>query len=163
MIHMTAKQKRRNKGESLLAAIEAISSDSPPPAATKEAPPVAETAQQPAKLPAPQAVTTALQSVTPAAVRAKPRVQKPVKRRITPSQYWLYDEDRRIIREIAAWLAGQGERPTDARVIRAVLHTVRIGPELFKGYRHTVQMDARLKTHKAYESVEGTETHEPTA
>src|ERR1700756_5644709 len=28
-----------------------------------------------------------------------------------PVQFWLHDEDRRLIRELAAWLAGQGERP----------------------------------------------------
>ena len=34
-------------------------------------------------------------------------------------QYHFYEEDRRAIRTLAAWLAGQGERPSDARVIRA--------------------------------------------
>jgi hypothetical protein len=154
---MTAKPKRPNKGEHLLAAIQAISADSTAAAAIKEAPPPAEAPDHPRELPPAPAVTTGPQSVTPPAVRARPRTAKPVKNRLSPSQYWLYDEDRRIIREIAAWLAGQGERPTDGRIIRAVLQTVRIGPELFKGYRHTVQMDARLKTHKthkAHESVD---------
>jgi hypothetical protein len=51
----------------------------------------------------------------------KPHAAKPMKSRPKPLQlqYHFYEEDRRPIRTLAAWLAGQGERPSDARVIRA--------------------------------------------
>jgi hypothetical protein len=53
-----------------------------------------------------------------------------MKSRPKPSQYYFYEEDRRAIRTLAAWLAGAGEQPSDARVIRAVLQTARAGPDL---------------------------------
>jgi hypothetical protein len=42
-----------------------------------------------------------------------------MKSRPKPLQYHFYEEGRRAIRTLAAWLAGQGERPSDARAIRA--------------------------------------------
>ena len=36
-------------------------------------------------------------------------------------QFWMHDEDRKLIRELSAWLAGQGTRPSDSMVIRAAL------------------------------------------
>lgn len=76
----------------------------------------------------------------------------PVKRRGKPSQYWLHDEDRRALRNLAAWLAGQGERPTDSLVIRAVLQLAAAGPDLLKAYRCAAQMDGRLKPREAHET-----------
>jgi len=48
-------------------------------------------------------------------------------RRGKPSQFWFHDDDRKIVRELSAWLAGQGVRPTDSLVIRAVLRTAKTG------------------------------------
>ena len=76
-----------------------------------------------------------------AAKQIKSRVGKPV-------QFWLHEEDRRLVRELAAWLAGQGERPTDSLVIRSVLHTATTGSDLLKAYRQASQLDGRLKQHK---------------
>jgi hypothetical protein len=61
---------------------------------------------------------------------------------------------------LAAWLAGQGERPSDARVIRAVLQTARAGPDLLKAYRQTAQTDGRLRAHKTHEPYQRTELRE---
>jgi hypothetical protein len=69
----------------------------------------------------------------------------PVNGRGKPSQYWLHDEDRRALRHLAAWLAAQGERPTDSLVIRSVLQMATPGPKLLKAYRQAAQRDGRLK------------------
>jgi hypothetical protein len=77
---------------------------------------------------------------------AKSRVGKPV-------QFWLHDEDRRLVRELAAWLAGQGIRPTDSMVIRAALRQAKTGGELLKAYHEASQLDGRLKQHKTRETA----------
>jgi hypothetical protein len=65
-----------------------------------------------------------------------------------PVQFWLHDEDRRLVRELAAWLAGQGIRSTDSMVIRAVLRTAKTGGELLDAYRQSALLDGRLRQHK---------------
>jgi len=65
-----------------------------------------------------------------------------------PVQFWLHDEDRRLVRELAAWLAGQGVRSTDSLVIRAALRTARTNAEFLEAYRHAAQLDGRLKPQK---------------
>lgn len=72
----------------------------------------------------------------------KSRVGKPV-------QFWLHEEDRRLVRELAAWLAGQGLRSTDSLVIRSALRTAKTGGELLEAYREASQLDGRLKRHKS--------------
>jgi hypothetical protein len=72
----------------------------------------------------------------------KSRVGKPV-------QFWLHDEDRKLVRELAAWLAGQGLRPTDSMVIRSALRTAKTGGELLTAYRKAAELDGRLKQHKS--------------
>lgn len=72
------------------------------------------------------------------------------KRRIgKPAQFWFHDEDRRILRELAAWLSGQGVRLTDSMVIRAALRTARTGDELLQACRQAAELDGRLKRHKS--------------
>jgi hypothetical protein len=77
---------------------------------------------------------------------SKSRVGKPV-------QFWLHEEDRRLVRELAAWLAGQGLRSTDSLVIRSALRTAKIGGDLLEAYREAAQLDGRLKQHKAIDPV----------
>ena len=62
-----------------------------------------------------------------------------------PVQFWLHEEDRRIIRELSAWLAAQGIRPTDSMVIRAALRVSRTGSELLEAYKQATELDARFK------------------
>ncbi len=72
------------------------------------------------------------------------------KRRIgKPAQFWFHDEDRRILRELAAWLSGQGLRLTDSMVIRAALRTARTGDELLQACRQAAELDGRLRRHKS--------------
>jgi hypothetical protein len=84
-------------------------------------------------------------TTAPPALRPKPPAATPVNGRGKPSQYWLHDEDRRALRSLAAWLAAQGERPTDSLVIRSVLQMATAGPKLLKAYRQAAQLDGRLK------------------
>ena len=70
-----------------------------------------------------------------------------------PVQFWLHEEDRRLVRELAAWLAGQGLRSTDSLVIRSALRTAKTGGELLEAYRQAAQLDGRLKQHRSIESV----------
>jgi hypothetical protein len=62
-----------------------------------------------------------------------------------PVQFWLHEEDRRLIRELAAWLAGQGIRPSDSMVVRATLRMAKAGPALLEAYRQAAALDGRFK------------------
>jgi hypothetical protein len=160
VILMTDKTKRQSKAESLRAAITAIATapaiDAPP---ANQLEPIAESPMPPAATQA-TSVVTQPESISEPRSRPKPRAVKPVKTRPKPSQYYFYEEDRRAIRTLAAWLAGQGERPSDARVIRAVLQTARAGPDLLKAYRQTSHTDGRLRAHKTQQPYERTELRE---
>jgi hypothetical protein len=160
VILMTDKTKRQSKAESLRAAITAIAmapTIDAAPANQSEA--IAESPMRPAAT-QPTSVVTQPESISEPRSRPKPRAVKPVKTRPKPSQYYFYEEDRRAIRTLAAWLAGQGERPSDARVIRAVLQTARAGPDLLKAYRQTSHTDGRLRAHKTQQPYERTELRE---
>jgi len=70
-----------------------------------------------------------------------------------PIQFWFHEEDRRMIREFAAWVAGQGVRPSDSLILRAALHTAKTDQEFLEAYRQVSQLDGRLKVHKASENM----------
>jgi hypothetical protein len=60
-------------------------------------------------------------------------VEKKVKRRLgKPVQFWMHDDDIKLIRELSAWLAGQGIRPSDSLVIRSVLRLAKTGSGLLE-------------------------------
>jgi hypothetical protein len=79
--------------------------------------------------------------------RAEP-IPMPKSRVGKPVQFWLHDEDRQLVRELAAWLAGQGIRTTDTMVIRSALRMAKTGGELLDAARQASQLDGRLKQHK---------------
>jgi hypothetical protein len=62
-----------------------------------------------------------------------------------PVQFWMHDEDRKFVRELSAWLAGQGIRPTDSMVIRAVLRFAKTGSGLLEAYWQAAKLDGRIK------------------
>jgi hypothetical protein len=112
------------------------------------------TPSSPAPAPEPPLKQTAVSVTEPepprrAAAVPKSRVGKPV-------QFWLHDEDRRLVRELAAWLAGQGLRSTDSLIIRSALRTAKTGGELLEAYRQAAQLDGMLKQHKPNEPIEST-------
>ena len=126
---MSSKPKSSTKIDGLLATIQQKLPSAPEPVSQEQPESVA------------VAVTAPPDHPKTAAKQIKSRVGKPV-------QFWLHEEDRRLVRELAAWLAGQGERPTDSLVIRSVLHTATTGSDLLKAYRQASQLDGRLKQHK---------------
>lgn len=131
---MSSKPKSSNVN-SLLAAIQRKAPDNPAPAPPPPPAP-AETAVQPKPRHRPSQRTAA-----PSPPQGRAGGGKPV-------QFWLHDEDRRLVRELAAWLAGQGVRSTDSLVIRAALRTAKTGGEFLEAYRHASQLDGRLKPRK---------------
>jgi hypothetical protein len=60
-------------------------------------------------------------------------------------QFWMHDEDTQLVRELSAWLAGQGVRPSDSMVIRAALRYAKTGNALLEAYRQASKLDGRLK------------------
>lgn len=124
--------KPKSKVDNLLAAIQRKAPTNPE---TVEVPATAEPVEpEPPQRKAPNRATDG-------AAQPKGRVGKPV-------QFWMHEEDRRIVRELAAWLAGQGERPTDSLVIRAALRMAQTGGDLLKAYRQASQLDGRIKQNK---------------
>jgi hypothetical protein len=72
--------------------------------------------------------------------------QKAVKGRIgKPVQFWMHDDDRKLVRELSAWLAGQGVRPSDSMVVRAALRFAKTGGAFLESYWQAAQLDGRLK------------------
>jgi hypothetical protein len=61
-------------------------------------------------------------------------------------QFWMHEEDRRILRELSAWLASQGVRASDSLVIRTALRSAKTGAELLQAYHQAAQLDGRLKS-----------------
>jgi hypothetical protein len=74
--------------------------------------------------------------------------EEPKRRKGKQVQFWFHEEDGRLVRELAAWLAGQGLRPTDSLVIRAALRTAQTGTQLLQAYRRAAELDGRLNKHK---------------
>ena len=62
-----------------------------------------------------------------------------------PVQFWMYDDEIKLVREISAWLAGQGIRASDSMVIRAVLRAAKTGNALLDAYTQAAKLDGRLK------------------
>jgi hypothetical protein len=123
--------KQKNQVNDLLAAIKRQPTNVTPDKAEVETP--LPKRQQPVE-PAKRAVT----KTASAEKRAKSRKGKPV-------QFWMHDEDRKLVRELSAWLAGQGLRPTDSMVIRAVLRLAKTGGGLIEAYWEAAKLDGRLK------------------
>lgn len=113
-----------SRQDNLLAALQRKST---PPAATAPVPPPIPSVEE-----SPAATALAQRPVT------GKRVGKPV-------QFWLHDEDRKLVRELSAWLAGQGIRPTDSMVVRAALRMSKPGSVFLDAYRRASLLDGRLK------------------
>jgi len=131
-MNMSSKPKTSNVNK-LIAAIQRKAPTAPQP--TPEIAPAKTVAAREA-----QPHRKAARRAEPAAA-SKSRVGKPV-------QFWLHDEDRKLVRELAAWLAGQGIRTTDTMVIRSALRMAKTGGELLEAARQASQLDGRLKQHK---------------
>ena len=58
---------------------------------------------------------------------------------------WLTKADRKIIRELAAWLAGQGEKTTDSSILRSALRMAKPGGDLLQAFRESAKQDGRSR------------------
>jgi hypothetical protein len=70
--------------------------------------------------------------------KTKSRVGKAV-------QFWMHEADTQLVRELYAWLAGQGVRPNDSLVVRAALRYAKTGSAFLEAYREASRQDGRLK------------------
>jgi len=123
--------KQRNNVNDLLAAIKRQPPGPAPEKAAAEDPsPKRHEPEEPVKRVAPKKMAPEK--------KATSRVGKPV-------QFWMHEEDRKLVRELSAWLAGQGVRPTDSMVIRAVLRLAKSGSGLLEAYWQAAKLDGRIK------------------
>lgn len=60
-------------------------------------------------------------------------------------QFWLHDEDRKVIRELAAYLSSQGVRPTDSLIVRAALRLVQGDASLVNAFKEALAHDGRYR------------------
>ncbi len=105
--------------------------------------------QRKAPTSAPPIEQVAAPEPTPPIASREPRKRGRVGR---PVQFWMHEEDRRILRELSAWLAGQGVRVSDSLVIRTALRSAKTGSELLEAYREAAKLDGRLKASDASNS-----------
>ena len=123
--------KPKNKVTDLLAAINRQPTNATPEKPIEETPPAKKTeGKTSARLDAPKKL---------------PAEKKPNRRIGRAVQFWMHDEDIKLVRELSAWLAGQGIRPSDSLVIRAVLRAVKTGSGLLEAYAQAAKLDGRLK------------------
>src|ERR1035438_7658334 len=90
--------------------------------------------------PARKPVKTAAVPV-PQTAKGKTVIGAPGKR----TQVFLHDGDRRIIRELVAYFAGQGNRVSESLVIKAALRMAKPGGDLMRAYQEAAAQDRRFK------------------
>jgi hypothetical protein len=79
-------------------------------------------------------------------ISKRPAAEKKVKNRKGEAvQFWMHGEDRKLVRELSAWLAGQGTRPSDSMVIRAALRFAKTGSAFLEAYWQAAKLDGRIK------------------
>jgi len=62
-----------------------------------------------------------------------------------PVQLYLHDEDQRLIRELAVWLAPHRKRINDSLIVKTALGAARTGPQLLAAYDDAVKVDGRTR------------------
>jgi hypothetical protein len=88
---------------------------------------------------------------TPAAAgrKTKPRLEHPrtsaAAVRGKAIQFYLHEQDQKLIHELSAWLASQRKRINDSLVIKTVLRAAKTGPELLSAYDDAVKVDGRTR------------------
>ena len=126
--------KAKNNVNELLAAIKRQTAEpAPTPPTLKEEPaaPVTQAEEGPKK-----------KQERPAAPSAEKKPKSKIGKAV---QFWMHDEGTQLVRELSAWLAGQGVRPSDSMVIRAALRYAKTGNALLEAYRQASKLDGRLK------------------
>ena len=85
-----------------------------------------------------------------AARKASPRVEHariaaPAPIRGKAIQFYLHEQDQKLIHELSAWLASQRKRINDSLVLKTVLRAAKTGPELLAAYDAAVKVDGRTR------------------
>ena len=123
--------KPKNNVSDLLAAIKRQPTSPTPQKAVEENPPAKRQERE----------ETVKRDIPKKAVAEK----KAKSKRGEPVQFWMHDEDRKLVRELSAWLAGQGTRPSDSMVIRAALRFAKTGSGFLEAYWQAAKLDGRIK------------------
>jgi len=76
---------------------------------------------------------------------ARKATAPPARTRGKPVQMYLHDEDQRLIRELAVWLAPHRKRINDSLIVKTALRAAKTGPELLAAYDDAVQVDGRTR------------------
>lgn len=121
-------KKQKSNVHDLLAAIKRTPAASSAPAASE----ALERSSSAEAVPEPKAKNPVAEK------KPKSRVGKPV-------QFWMHEAERNLVRELSAWVAGQGIRPTDSMIIRAALRFAETGNAFLEAYHEAAQLDGRLK------------------
>jgi hypothetical protein len=84
--------------------------------------------------------------------RHEPRTPGPARpapkgRRGKAVQFWLHEEDEKLIRELKVWLTPHRKMISDSLVVKAVLRAAKTGKELLAAYDDALTTDSRFKTH----------------
>jgi hypothetical protein len=101
--------------------------------------------QVPAAAPAPAVEAAHEEPAAPAPASSKNAKASSPRKAAHKLQFYLHDEDRRTIRELSAWLAGQGIRASDSLIIRSALQLTKTGGDLLQTYRQLAELDGRIK------------------
>lgn len=99
------------------------------------------------------ALQRARPATPPAAAPAETVTAPAVVRGGKAVQFWLHEDDRRQIRELAAYLSSQGERPTDSLIVRAALRVVQSDARLVAAFREALSQDGRYRPRNQAESA----------
>jgi hypothetical protein len=62
-----------------------------------------------------------------------------------PVNLYLRDADLDKVRELTAFIAGQGERTSDSLIVRAAIRAANPGRSFMDAYRRTAAADLRFK------------------
>lgn len=66
-------------------------------------------------------------------------------RRGKPVNLYLRDGDVAKVRELMAFVAGQGERVSESLIVRAAIHATNPGRSFLEAYRQAASADLRFK------------------
>ena len=84
-------------------------------------------------------------SVAPLAASSLPPAEAENSRKGKRVTIFLHEGDRKIIRELMAYLAGQGRRVSESIAIKAALRMAKPGTELLNAHEEAAAQDQRFK------------------
>jgi hypothetical protein len=85
-------------------------------------------------------------------VAGRPGAVAPAPIRGKAIQFYLHEQDQKLIHELSAWLASQRKRINDSLVLKTVLRAAKTGPELLAAYDAAVKVDGRTRQKQSSDS-----------